>query len=89
MGWVVSSWTFFCLDILLVTGEVIGSKENLPGPAGLGVWGSGVSMLVGSIQFTFSTWLGVSVSAKQPCQRAWLRILAIILEEELKFFDFV
>ena len=38
MGWVVSSWTFFCLDILLVTGEVIGSKENLPGPAGLGVW---------------------------------------------------
>ena len=36
MGWVVSSWTFFCLDILLVTGEVIGSKENLPGPAGLG-----------------------------------------------------
>ena len=41
MGWVVSSWTFFCLDILLVTGEVIGSKENLPGPAGLGVRGSG------------------------------------------------
>ena len=74
------------MDILLVSGEVIGGQENTPGPAGLGVWGL---QACGQYPLHFSHLVGVSVSAKQPCQRAWLRILAIILEEELKFFDFV
>ena len=84
MGRMVSSWTFFCLDILLVIGEVIGSQVNFPGPAGLWVWGLHAC---GQYTVHFFHLVGVSVSAKQP--RARLGILAIILEEELKFFDFV
>jgi len=44
-------------------------------------------MLVGSIQLTSSTWWRFSIC--KTAQRAWLRILSIVLEEELKFLDVV
>ena len=54
------------------------STFNLPVPTGLG----GVYELVGSIQLTSFTWWGFQYL--QNCSKDRLRILPIVLEEELK-----
>ena len=48
---------------------------------------SGVCMLVGSRQLTFPPGGGFSTCKTAP--RTWLRILSVVLEEELKVLDFV
>ena len=48
---------------------------------------SGVNMLVGSMQSTSSTWWGLHYL--QNSSRLWLRMLPIVLEEELKVLGFV
>jgi len=62
----------------LVGGEVIRSQHHQP----YGSNGSGLSVLVGSIQLTSSTCWGFQYLQKGS--RLWLRILSIVLEEELK-----
>ena len=63
-------------------GEVIGSQPHQPS----GSSGSGVYVLVGSIQLTSST--GGGFSTCKTASRTWFRILSIVFEE-LNVLDFV
>ena len=76
---IVSLWTFF----FLVGGEVIGSQHHQPSGSNQ----FGVYVLAGSIQLISSTWWGLQYL--QTAQNLWLRILSIVLEEELKVHEFV
>ena len=75
----INSWTF----LSLIGGDIIGSQFHQPSVSN---W-SGVYVLLGSIQLTSSTCGGFSTCKTAP--RTWLRVLSIVLEEELKVLDFV
>ena len=76
LGCVISSWTFF----RLVGGEVIGTQHHQPSGSN---W-SRVYVLVANMQLTSSTWW--EFQYLQNSSRIWLRILSIVLEEELNLF---